>query len=111
MSAHSGAIFVGHTLRLINKNANDRLVIRAGHFGVHKLETVVDCDSFSQLLNPCCNRFICHGFPPSSPCPLAGVGMPPKRKSGREPTGRASVPSSKLWIIRKALCRGNLVTR
>jgi len=31
----------------------------------------------------------------------------PKRKSGREPTGQDPVPSSKLWIIRKAHGRSN----
>ena len=47
MSAHFGAIFVGYTLRLVNKNANYRLVVGAGNFDVYELETVVDCDLFS----------------------------------------------------------------
>ena len=35
MSAHLGAIFVGYTLRLINKNANYRLIVGAGDFDVN----------------------------------------------------------------------------
>src|SRR6476619_6243027 len=60
MSAHVGAIFVGYTLRLVNKNTNYRLVVGAGDFDVYELETVVDCDLFSYLLNACCNRIISH---------------------------------------------------
>ena len=47
MSAHIGAIVVGHTLRLVNKNANDRLVVRAGDFRMNQFEAIVDCYSFS----------------------------------------------------------------
>ena len=47
MKADFGTIVVGHTLRLINKNAKDRLIVGAGNFNVHQLEAVVDCDSFS----------------------------------------------------------------
>lgn len=47
MKADFGAIVVGNTLRLINKNANDRLVVGACNFNVHEFEAMVDCDSFS----------------------------------------------------------------
>jgi hypothetical protein len=47
MNAHCGAILVGHTLRLINEYTNNRLVLGAGYLGVHQLEAMVDCDSFS----------------------------------------------------------------
>src|SRR6185295_5872316 len=60
MSAHCGAILVGYTVRLINEYTNNRLVLGAGYFGVNQLEAMVDCHPFSQFLNPCCNRFVCH---------------------------------------------------
>src|SRR5215510_3457224 len=75
MSAHFRAILVGYTVRLINEYTNNRLVLRAGYFGVNQLEAVVDCYLFSQFLNPCYNRFVCH-------CHFRGSR--PKRKSGRE---------------------------
>jgi hypothetical protein len=74
---------------------------------VYEFETVVDCDSFSYLLNPCGNRVISHGSPL---VPQVAPVCRPKEKVGAKPTGRPSVPSSKLWIIRKAFCRGNLAT-
>src|SRR5689334_15519970 len=88
MSAHVRAILVGYTVRLINEYANNRLVLRAGYFGVNQLEAVVDCHPFSQFLNPCCNRFVSH-------CHLRG-SRPKKEKVGAKPTGQDPVPSSKL---------------
>jgi hypothetical protein len=87
MSAHFRAILVGYTVRLINEDTNNRLVLGAGYFGVNQLEAMVDCDSFSQFLNPCCNRFVSH-------CHLRDLAT--KEKVGAKPTGRDPVPSSKL---------------
>src|SRR5215510_8999847 len=88
MSAHFRAIFMGYTVRLINEDTNNRLVLGAGYFGVNQLEAMVDCHPFSYLLNPCCNRFVTH-------CPYPKV-LAPKKKVGAKPTGRDPVPSSKL---------------
>src|SRR5262249_49141861 len=63
MGADFRTVLVGYTLRLVNENANNRLVLRAGNFCVHQLEAMVDCYSFSQFLNPCCNRFVRHAAP------------------------------------------------
>jgi len=43
---------VGHTVRFINENTNDRLVVGAGNLSVNKLEAMVDCYSFSDFMNP-----------------------------------------------------------
>ena len=77
MSAHFRAILMGYTVRLINEDTNNRLVLGAGYFGVNQLEAMVDCDSFSQFLNPCCNRFVSHCHPPKV--------SPQKKKWARNP--------------------------
>src|SRR5258705_1643787 len=100
MNTDFRAVFVGNTLRLINENPNNRFVRGTSNLRVHQLEAVVDCHPFSDFLNPSCNRSVCHSLPSS--------GLPPKRKSGREPTGQDPVPSSKLGIIRKRQRRSNL---
>src|ERR1051325_7815314 len=43
MSAHFRAILVGYTVRLINEDTNNRLVLGAGYFGVNQVRAAVDC--------------------------------------------------------------------
>src|SRR6185295_7986468 len=76
VSTHFRAILVGDTLRLINEYTNNRLVLGAGYLGVYQLKAMIDCDSFSYLLNPLSNRLVSHLSPSD--------GSRPKRKSGRE---------------------------
>src|SRR5437867_301304 len=66
MKTHIRAIIVGYTLRLINENTHDRLVFRAGDLAMNQLEAMVDCDPFSDLLNPLRNRVFSHSYPQSS---------------------------------------------
>src|SRR5829696_3203352 len=47
VSAYFRAILVGHTLRLVNEDTNNRFVLGAGYLGVNQLEAMVDCHSFS----------------------------------------------------------------
>jgi len=58
--AYFGTILVGHTLRLVNEYTNNRLVLGTGYLGVHQLKAMIDCDSFSEFLNPFCNRLVVH---------------------------------------------------
>src|SRR6266850_129984 len=83
MKTHCRAIFVSNTLRLINEDTHNGLIVRAGNFRVYQFDSVVDCDLFSQCLNPFCNRNRTHCQPPRH--------LSPKIKSGREPTGRDPV--------------------
>src|SRR5262245_33489357 len=80
MKTHFRAIFVGYTLRFVNENPNNWLIIGSGNFGMNQLESVVDCYPFSQFLNSLRNRILTHCHPPAR--------LPRKIKSGREPTER-----------------------
>src|SRR5690348_8812532 len=60
MRADFRTILVGYTLRLINIDTNNGLVLGAGNFRVHQLEAMVDGDPFSQFLNSCRDRIVPH---------------------------------------------------
>src|SRR6185295_2780758 len=89
VKAHFGTILVSYPVWLVNKDADDWLVFRSSDFGVHQLQPMVDCYSLSNLLHPLFNRTRAHV--PSD----ASENPSPKRKSGREPTGRYRRASSK----------------
>jgi hypothetical protein len=57
---------VSYAVRLVNKDADDRLVFRPGDLGVHEFQSVVDCDAFSDCLHTLFNRTRAHG--PSEVC-------------------------------------------
>ncbi len=100
MKTHCRAIFVSNTLRFINEDTHNGLIGRAGNFRMNQFDSVVDCDLFSQCLNPFCNRNRTHCQPPRH--------LSPKIKSGREPTGRDPVlrASRELYgkVSREASC-------
>ena len=60
VQAHFGTILVSYAVRLVNKDANDRLVFRPGDFGVYQFQSVVDCYSFGNCLHPLFNRTRAH---------------------------------------------------
>jgi hypothetical protein len=98
MMTDCGAILVSHTLRLINVDTQDGLAFRPCDLRVNKFEAVVNADALRNLLYPLRYR-----FPAQSPGPLPSFknALAPKRKSGREPTGRNRRALSKRRIIRK----------
>ena len=75
---------MGHTLRLINENTNNRLVLGAGYLGVNQLEAMVDCHLVQLSPEPVAAiEFVTHRHLPKA--------SRPKRKSGRE-THRTRTP-------------------
>jgi hypothetical protein len=78
--AHLRTILVSYPVWLVNKDADNRFVLRPGDFRVYEFQAVVDCNTFSD-----CVYAILDGTRPHELLPKKHS---PKRKSGREPTGR-----------------------
>src|SRR4029453_4352146 len=81
MQNHFRAIVVGNTLRLINENTNNWLVLGASNLNMNQLHAVVDCHLFSDCLNPLRNRILCHFHPREVCCPKEKVGANPPDKN------------------------------
>jgi hypothetical protein len=51
---------VSYAVWLVNKDADDWLVFRSSDFGVHQLQSMIDCHSLGNLLHPLFNRTRAH---------------------------------------------------
>jgi hypothetical protein len=56
-------ILVSHSRRLVDEDANDGLIIRAGDFSVYQFESVIYRDSLSKCLYSLFNRTRAHNAP------------------------------------------------
>src|SRR5882724_2633972 len=81
------AVFVGNPTRFVNENPNNGFIVRSRDFRVHQFESVVNCCLFCYYLQSFKDRTCAHV--------TLRKALPPKRKSGREPTGRDRRASSK----------------
>src|SRR5215813_1533127 len=88
---------MGDSARFVNEDPNRGFVIRSRKFRMHQFKPVVDCGLLRDRLDSFKDRT----------CPHVTLrkAFPPKRKSGREPTGRDRRASSKPRIIRKRFFR------
>jgi hypothetical protein len=63
-------IFVSYTVWLVNKDPHNGFVIGPGHFGVHQLDSMIDCHLLGDCPNTLFNR-TCSHCQPTSKKPVA----------------------------------------
>ena len=77
VETHFRTILVSYAVWLVNKDADDWLVIRSGDFRMNQFQSVIDCYSFGDCLHSLLNR--------TGPHPDLRKSSRPKEKVGANP--------------------------